>query len=383
MVVKRFLFSFRVSPISATTNRDTVPALPAPAQPHQNSQSCCPSTTATGSTTPSAKRKRQCPARMIPRCPRATRRRSTHSLELGGNSWDSDCESDEESCCEQDFYSEVECLLPEGHRLQKVRLPILRLARQRVRVFTANACYVAPPDHQPSLRKRPRPCNWPRETTCTPIKPVGDTNEEDTDDGFLLVSPPEEFDEKPLHFSCPFYKRDPKTYRQCLLRHDFRTFDSVITHLQRHHKKPPYCPMCSQTFDTVIKCDRHILKRTCKMGDLVMPEGLNSNQRAMLARNDRRILSNTERWNRINDVIFPDAGCVSSPYLDEGCGREISMARDYWKEYGWRCVSDVLASQDMGGETHGDDGGTRLSLFKLTLGNLLDDIMQEYETDRV
>jgi hypothetical protein len=119
------------------------------------------------------------------------------------------------------------------------------------------------------------------------------------------------------------------------------------------------------------------------MGNLVMPEGLDSNQRARLARNDRRNLSNTERWNRLNDVIFPNDGCVSSPYLDQGCGQEISTARDFWKEYGWNCVSDALASLGTHGETHGDDRGARLSLFKLALEDLLAEIMQEYETDRV
>lgn len=383
MVAARLLFSFRVTPTSATSNRDTAPA---PSQPHQSSQSCCPSVAAAGSTASSAKRKRAtCPASMIPYCPRAMRCRSTRSPEpeFGGSSWDSDCDSDEDSCCEEDFYSEGDFVLPQRPQLQKVQLPLLRLARQRARVFTANACYVAPPDHQPPPRKRPRPCNWLQETACPLRKPVCDSDEEDTDDGFLVVSPPEEFDEKPLHFSCPFYKRDPKAYRQCLLRHDFRTFESVIEHVQLHHKKPPYCPMCSQTFDTVTKCDRHILKRTCKMGNLVMSEGLDSNQRARLARNDRRNLSNTERWNRLNDVIFPNDGCVSSPYLDQGCGQEISTARDFWKEYGWHCVSDALASLGTHGETHGDDGGARLWLFKLALEDLLAEIMQEYETDRV
>lgn len=371
MLLTLFLFSFHVTPTSATTNRDTVPALPAPAQPPQNSQSCGPSITATGSTAAGAKRKRTCPAGMIPRCPRAVRRCNTRSPEpeSGGSFQDSDCDSDEESCCGEDFHSERDCFLPEGHQLQKVRLPLLRLARQRFQVFTDNACYVAPPDHQPPPRKRPRPCNWLGETTCTPIKPVGDTKEE--------------FDEKLLHFSCPFYKRDPKTYRLCLLQHDLRTFDSVIKHLRRHHKKPPYCPLCSQTFDTVAKCDRHIMERTCKRGDLVMPKGLNSSQITMLTRNDRRIFSNTKRWNRLNNVVFPGAGCASSPYLDQGCGREVSMARDYWKQYGWRCVSDALANQDKHGETHGDDGGARLSLFKLALEDLLSEIMQKYETDRV
>ncbi|KAF4464756.1 hypothetical protein FALBO_8410 [Fusarium albosuccineum] len=293
--------------------------------------------------------------------------------------WDSDSECTEESCCEDDDDVNGDFALPKEHPFQKARRPLLRHARQGVKAFaaTATAQYGAPPDHQPRPWKRPRSSKWTQESTFVRSELGDDGDQEDTDDGFLMVPSLKET----FRFSCPFYKQDPKKYRQCLLQHDLRTFDSVIKHVQRHHKKPSYCPMCSQTFKAVIDCDRHILKRSCEKGDLIIPEGVNSNERAVLGKRDRRRLSNIERWGRVNDTIFPGAESVPSPYLDQGCGREISIARDYWEKYGWRSVFDFLTSRGMLNGAYDDDDDERagVMLYKSTLVDLLAEIMEEYE----
>ncbi|KAJ3549269.1 hypothetical protein NM208_g580 [Fusarium decemcellulare] len=389
MTVRRSSFSIGATPTPTALAQDTVPGLATPSQRQEHGQSCFPSVIATELTGSSSGTKRNWSysTRMPYSCPYLRRAmpgcdsNSFSKHQYDDSFEDSDSESYEESCCEEDSWVDGESVLPEGHPFRKVRRPLLRLARQRAKAFAANVRYVARSDHQPPPRKRPRSSKWLQESASLLKESGDDSDQEITEDGFLVVSKPEESSvnapEEPFHFSCPFYKLAPKSYRQCLLHHELRTMDHVITHVRRHHKKPPYCPMCSQTFDTVTSCDRHILKRACAMGDLVIPEGINLNQRATLSKNDNRYLGNIERWKRVHDTVFPDKEPVASPYLDQGCGREISAARDYWRKHGWRCVSDVLARRETLKETW-DDKRARMLLFKLTLEDLLVEIMEEF-----
>ncbi|KAF4984962.1 hypothetical protein FDECE_16941 [Fusarium decemcellulare] len=390
MTLSTLLFSPRTA-LNVTTSKETALALPyrrLPAtHPQQQSQSSPQPGTATGPAAASTGTKRSRPSstRMTPSCPylrRVRRRRNANSSEYpsGDNIGDSDSDSDKHSCCEEDDCPDEDFVLPEEHRFQQARQPLLRLARRMVDAFGADVQYVAPPDHQPPLRKRHRRL---QNSACPLNKSDDDGDQRDTDEGFVVVSSPQETSEESreefLHFSCPFYKLDPKKHRQCLLQHDLRTMNKVIKHLQCHHKKPPYCPICSQTFDTVPICDRHILKRACKTSNLIIPEGIDYSQRAELTKRDRQHLTNIERWRCVNDTVFPGVVSVPSPFLDQGCGREVSLARDYWGKYGWGCMSDFLASQDLLDKNEDNDERARMSLFKLTLEDLLVEIMREYE----
>ncbi|UPK99195.1 hypothetical protein LCI18_010130 [Fusarium solani-melongenae] len=275
-------------------------------------------------------------------------------------------ESDVESCCGDQLDENI--LASSGdHRFQHVVQPLLDHSLKRVREYTDIAQYDAPPDKQEPPRKRSRPSNWQSE-------PATPNNQEHSDEGFVVVSPPR----GKFHFSCPFYASNPQKHPQCLKKHDLVTFDNVITHVQRHHMRPLYCPICSQVFDSASQCDSHVVKRECELGELVLPEGINYYQKAKLARDDKPNLSNKRRWERINATVFPNEKPLSSPYLSRGLGLEVSMARDYWAKNGRTVVSDFLKKQGMVGEAGQDDEKAQAALCKLTLENLVNKMVEEH-----
>lgn len=264
-------------------------------------------------------------------------------------------ESDVESCCGDQCDANIG-VLPKDNRLQQVVQPLLDHSLKRVRAFINVAQYSEPPDKQEPPRKRPRPSNWQS----------GPTSPNDHEHNANAT----------FHFSCPFYASNPQKHQQCIQKHNLVTLDNVITHVQRHHMRPPYCPVCSRVFDSQSQCDSHIIERACELRDLVLPEGINYYQKAKLARDDKSHLGNKQRWERINATIFPDEESVSSPYVNNGLGLEVSMARDYWKKNGRAVVSDFLRKQGMSRQD--DDMAT---LCKLTLENLVSKIVEEHNRE--
>ncbi|KAH6962427.1 hypothetical protein BKA56DRAFT_597717 [Ilyonectria sp. MPI-CAGE-AT-0026] len=291
-----------------------------------------------------------------------------------------ECDSDsdaEESCCGDDDTVFQDYVLPKDHRFRAARQPLLQQLRQNVKVFAENTQYHEPPKHQPLPPRRKRKHRRPSKRQSKSAHVFDELNchgdQEHTDDGFIILP------RKYLPFPCPFYKANPKRHRKCLLQHDLRRIENVATHVVRHHSRPSYCPTCSQIFDSVIECDRHMVARTCELRDLIIPEGINLYQKNILTERDDEQLTTAERWERMYSTIFPDSESSPSPFLDQGCAQAISAARDYWREDGWRCISDFLRNRGMLDEVKEDDQRAQVALLNLTLEDLLAEIMDEYE----
>ncbi|KAF5005050.1 hypothetical protein FDECE_8466 [Fusarium decemcellulare] len=282
-----------------------------------------------------------------------------------------DEDSENESCCGDEHDAMKDHVVPESHRFHHTRTALLRLARERTRAFINIARYAAPPNHEQPLHSYAKLPNWQPESTYAGGA-ADHSDDADSTDGLVVVSPPTGL----FHFACPFYASYPQQHRQCLVHH-LLTPEQVITHIQRHHMKPPYCPICSETFGTVIDCDNHIIDRSCALSELVIPDGISLYQRARLTEGDAPWLSNLERWGRICATVLPDQAPPPSPYLDRGLGRAVSMARDYWVKHGRRCVSDFLQSQGLLDGVREDDEIAQIALCKLTLEDLLDEMMEE------
>ena len=142
--------------------------------------------------------------------------------------------------------------------------------------------------------------------------------------------------------------------------------------------KPPYCPLCSQTFDTLSSRDSHILERTCELRDPQPIEGINFYKESKLKRRDKLYLSEAKRWQRIYATVFPNSEPPHSPYLDRGYGKVVSMARDYWRAYGRLCVSQFL---ERSGFIGGEDERDRLaeeSLCNLAVEDMVRVIVRRY-----
>ncbi|KAM0438713.1 hypothetical protein ACHAPT_001470 [Fusarium lateritium] len=282
------------------------------------------------------------------------RRLSSSEDELDSSSSTSGSDSEDSSCSEgtHDWRGAAPTyVLPQDHRFQTTRPELVQTILDSLDPWMKTTQYVSPPDDRLPPRKRLRTSNWQDE-------------DEDSDDGFVLVSPPAGY----FHLACPFYVANPAKYQDCLLHHDLQSNEDVIRHLWRHHMKPPYCPICSQTFDTLSSRDSHILERTCELRDLQPIDGINFYQRSKLKSRDRVYLGEAKRWRRMYATVFPNSDVPRSPYLDRGCGKAISMARDYWRAKGRRCVSKFLESR---GLLEAGDEDAQDALCELALEDVL------------
>ncbi|KAF4966706.1 hypothetical protein FSARC_5650 [Fusarium sarcochroum] len=279
--------------------------------------------------------------------------------------------SEDESCCDVRAGAIKDGILLNDERFQLIRQGLSQQILERFQAFIAIALYSAPPDYQELPGNSPSERTWQTESTCP--SETTENYDQEGHDGLVVVSPPRGH----FRLKCPFYAANPEKYRCCLVKHDLPTMDNVIKHIKRHHTKPSYCPRCSKVFHTVVQCDQHILKRACKVQDLIKPEGVNRYQRARLTKRDSRQLSNIRRWERIHGTVFPGMESIPSPYLDQGGERVISIARDFWRKEGQGCVSTFLQSQDWlsTGEKHDKDA--HIALYKLVLEDLIEEIIHE------
>lgn len=135
-------------------------------------------------------------------------------------------------------------------------------------------------------------------------------------------------------FPCPCLVQAPQSHLQCH-RLDLPTPSSVVRHLAAHHRRPPYCPVCGQTFPSHAACDRHIVARSCAPA-AVPPAvgGLTGEQVDRLLELEDRFLplelpeprwrrqrvgngGELERYGAIWDAVFP--GTAMPDWADLEC----------------------------------------------------------------
>lgn len=278
-----------------------------------------------------------------------------------GDEWDSSSSiSDSDSDSEDEDRAE-EYTLPEEHEWQRLRSELLQLAQIQLKEFSSRVQYDASPLTRSRMVKRQ-------------LEPLCFEEYQDPSDTELVVlfRPPKM--RRHFHHACPFYVSDPVKYKQCLLLYNQQSIEGLIDHLTRHHIKPFYCARCSETFDTPISRDNHILDDKCELLDPKPMDGIDQYQRSRLWKKDRWHLDERKRWRRIWTTVFPSQP-PRSPYLDQGLGLEVSIARDYWSLYGWRCVSDFLSDRGLIGYRDDDEEKALDALCDLVQEDLLVDII--------
>lgn len=271
--------------------------------------------------------------------------------------WDSDYSSEND----EDFCTDAKVLLKANTDLGVLIEDLVHFSYPKLQAWKATAPYVLPPSHQRRPSKCARTCTW------RPPSPSLKTQ----DDQGEAIQP------KHYHFACPFFLKDPKKYSGCLMRHGLWSAVAVRRHVQRNHMKPLYCPMCYQPFSTVGGRDEHISARTCKTRERTEVDGINEYQRLRLSKRDKPYLSEKDRWNRIWKTVFPNSEPPYSPYLKDGLGLAMSMARDYWREFGADCAAEFLQGRDVLSLGQEDDGKAQVALAKLALKDLLERVVED------
>jgi hypothetical protein len=113
---------------------------------------------------------------------------------------------------------------------------------------------------------------------------------------------------------------------------------------------------------------------TCELLDPQPIEGINFYQESKLKRRDKIHLGEAKRWRRIYATVFPNSDPPHSPYLDRGCGKAVSMARDYWRANGRHYVCQFLER----GEEDESDRAAEDALCGLTQEDMVRAIVRRY-----
>ncbi|KAH7202402.1 hypothetical protein DER44DRAFT_787211 [Fusarium oxysporum] len=273
--------------------------------------------------------------------------------------------SGDESCCDVESKQWIDSTSLSHPGIQLARQNLLPVAHVQLESFFSEATYTEPPRVQQECGNG---SIWPLSRDSMT---EGNNQYCTSDYSFVIIPTFGRY----FHYRCPFYALDPRRYQSCMIQHELHSIESVIKHVKRHHARPPYCPRCSKTFETVSKCDRHILEKRCRTKSLKIPDGVNFYQRSRLSQKDNPQLSNRRRWERMYNVIFPEAESCPSPYLDSGVGLAVSMARDFWRGQGRDVVSEFLAGQNWLSFGLGDDA--HAVLYELVLFDLIRQLVEE------
>lgn len=286
---------------------------------------------------------------------------SAPSSRCSEDEWDEDS-SGHSNDSDSDYQHDVQgYTLPLEHEYQQLRPELLRLSQTELEEWASRVYYDAPP------RTRSRMANRQPE-------PLWLEEDEDSSDTELVVLSRMHRTRRYFHLDCPFHALDPVKYEQCLVQDDWQSIEGLIDHISRNHMKPFYCARCSGVFPTAIDRDNHILDKQCELLEHRPIDGIDHYQKAKLWRRDRWYLDERKRWQRIWNTVFPTKP-PRSPYVDQGLGLEVAMARDFWGIHGWRCVSKLLMSPDWPNNSNGDDERALNALCDLALQDLINDII--------
>ncbi|KAH9238572.1 hypothetical protein K456DRAFT_1720240 [Colletotrichum gloeosporioides 23] len=149
-----------------------------------------------------------------------------------------------------------------------------------------------------------------------------------------------------LEFACPYYKKNPSRYAECLKRCRLKTVNDVKNHLWQNHRIPFYCPVCKREFSTASGRDQHIVKRLCALEDVFPFEGVSDDQKRQLFRRHKNF-GERKQWFQIWKLLLPKEPTPKSGHLDATHGLEVSRFRDFWSLHGDMTISKAVEEANL------------------------------------
>lgn len=236
-------------------------------------------------------------------------------------------------------------------------------------------------DQPSSLPMSPRSRKRLRDSSLQQHVPVAD-DDSATEPGAVWVSLPPR--PQPALLACPFYRRDPVAYRQCLAGAELRSVADVRAHVAAAHRRPVTCPVCGVAFGTTPARDVHIRARSCELAAAPAIEGITDAQVRQLSRRRRgRAASDGAEWAAIWRIVFPRAGPPPAPYLSSRAApveSVVCMLRAFWAAEGGKTVRAFLETHAIASEYDAGDGGVA-TLKSVILDRLIDGLVAEFQND--
>ncbi|KAJ2981525.1 hypothetical protein NQ176_g1972 [Zarea fungicola] len=149
---------------------------------------------------------------------------------------------------------------------------------------------------------------------------------------------------KELPFACPFFRRWPTRYVDCVNRKLTRIQD-VKRHLYRRHSQSPfYCPTCFRQFPSPNPRDEHIREGSCTpaIASSKCIDAISAEVRNSLKHYFTQKVSPMEKWYGMWDLIFPGEKPPESPYFGGMVSETLSMLRDLCKNESQLFIPDTV-----------------------------------------
>ncbi|KAN0095845.1 hypothetical protein V8E51_016556 [Hyaloscypha variabilis] len=144
--------------------------------------------------------------------------------------------------------------------------------------------------------------------------------------------------------ACPFYKRDPHKYQDCL-SYQLRRIKDVKQHVYRKHSKPEfYCSRCFQIFSTASDRDLHTRPASCEMHTDPQYDGITTEQKKALAIYVNRGKRLEDQWYDTYDIIFPSEARPKSVYVGNYFEEVIPLLRTFWDTRQSGIISNIAES---------------------------------------
>jgi hypothetical protein len=147
-------------------------------------------------------------------------------------------------------------------------------------------------------------------------------------------------------FACPFYRRHPEHYFDCISLKMPRISD-VKQHIKRRHMANYFCPRCLKGFSALKPFQEHVLQQNCSMDLSENTDGVSPTTQDALKVRFERGLSPRDQWYKICKILFGDIDDDQKPY-HEGVFKEITgIIRGIWTEEGQHIISNVQKTRDI------------------------------------
>ncbi|CVK87825.1 uncharacterized protein FMAN_05334 [Fusarium mangiferae] len=147
-------------------------------------------------------------------------------------------------------------------------------------------------------------------------------------------------------FACPFYRRHPERYFDCISLKMPRISD-VKQHLKRRHMANYFCPKCLKGFSALKPFQEHVVQQDCSMDLSENTDDVSPTTHNAIKVRFERGLSPRGQWDKIWKILFGDIDNGQNPY-HEGVFKEITgIIRGIWAEEGQHIISNVQKTKDM------------------------------------
>ncbi|KAF4994846.1 hypothetical protein FGRMN_5535 [Fusarium graminum] len=151
--------------------------------------------------------------------------------------------------------------------------------------------------------------------------------------------------EKVVQFACPYFRRCPARYLECINLKMPRISD-VKQHLKRRHTIPFQCSNCSKEFPSSELLQDHVRLIVCPNTSVDNLERVSPEAQKLLKSRFDRGLSPTRQWHKIWEILFGPNDIAPKPQLD-GVFQEVTeILRGTWKEEGPQIISDFVQTGD-------------------------------------